>query len=578
MNDRHLELFIQLIANNIGLHIRPQDRTALSQKIIVRMKNLNLSIPEKYYQLLEADTEQSQKEWRKLIVLLTTTESYFLRDLGQFKLLEKVVLPQIIEYKNHLKEVSGLNPSLRIWSAGCSTGEEAYSLAILLEKLLPDWENWNILILGTDINEEALEKAKQGIYSPWSFRLVNPGVQQQYFNQYKNEWIIEQKLVKNVKFRYGNLVKDEYPNRSDEINNMDLILCRNVFVYFEAQYIALVLKKFYNTLSAGGYLMTSHAELHGQVLDQFRAIIFPESVIYQRSNVGQKEVDRMPPYISNIGEATNHSQQELAGLEPSNSAPQKLAETEIKPTAKLESRVFPLGEDSLLSPTLPIPVLFPISNTTESLTSLKVREPVDNILRSSDGKPEENNTVNTRQISSSLTVEKDRQRASINLLQEAEEFFKNKTYFEAIKKAEQVIELYPHSFKAYYLLAEVYANLGKYEQAINYCQKAIQVDSLSVITYHLLAHIAEEKGDVEAAKNLLKKIIYLCPSFICAYLDLGNIYAGEGNVKRAKKMYATSCELLKTLPPDSLIEPQGKITASELLKYVKAVLVKLSIQ
>ncbi|MDB9514889.1 tetratricopeptide repeat protein [Kamptonema animale CS-326] len=578
MNDRHLELFIQLIANNIGLHIRPQDRTALSQKIVVRMKNLNLSIPENYYQLLEADTEQSQKEWRKLIILLTTTESYFLRDVGQFKLLEKVILPEIIEYKNQLKETSGMNPSIRIWSAGCSTGEEAYSLAILIQKLLPNWENWNILILGTDINEEALDKAKQGSYSPWSFRLVNPGLQQQYFNQHKNEWIIEDKLVKNVKFRYGNLVKDDYPNLSDDINNMDLILCRNVFVYFEAQYIALVLKKFYNTLRTGGYLMTSHAELHGQVLDQFRAIIFPESVIYQRSDVGQKEVSRMPPYISNIGESTNNSQQELSGLEPSNSTPKKLAETEIKPTAKLEPRVSPRGEDSLLSPKLPVPVLFPISNTTETPKPLKVRELVDNILRSSDGKPEENNTVNTRQISSSLTVEKERQRAGINLLQEAEAFCKNKTYFEAIKKAEQVIELYPHNFKAYYLLAEIYANLGKYEQAINYCKKAIQVDSLSVFPYHLLAHIAEENGDLEAAKNLLKKVIYLCPSFISAYLDLGNIYAGEGNVKRAKKMYATSCELLKILPPDSLIEQQGKITASELLKYVKAVLVKLSIQ
>lgn len=578
MNDRHLELFIHLIANNIGLHIRPQDRTALSQKIVVRMKNLNLSIPEKYYQLLEADTEQSQKEWRKLIVLLTTTESYFLRDIGQFKLLEKVILPKIIEYKNQLKEVSGLNPSLRIWSAGCSTGEEAYSLAILIQKLLPNWDNWNILILGTDINEEALEKAKQGIYSPWSFRLVNPGLQQQYFNQHKNEWIIEDKLVKNVKFRYGNLVKDDYPNISDDINNMDLILCRNVFVYFEAQYIALVLKKFYNTLRAGGYLMTSHAELHGQVLDQFQAIIFPESVIYQRSEVGQKEVSRMPPYISNIGEATNNSQQELAGLDLSSSAPDKLAETEIKPILKLEPRLSPLGEDSLLSPTLPIPVLFPISNTTETRTPLQNREPGDNMLGSSDGTPEQNKTVNTRQISSSLTVEKERQKAGINLLQEAEAFFKNKTYVEAIKKAEQVIELYPYNFNAYYLLAEIYANLGKYDRAINYCHQAIQVDSLSVFPYHLLAHIAEEKGDLEAAKNLLKKIIYLCPSFISAYLNLGNIYAGEGNIKRAKKMYATSCELLKSLPPDTLIEQQGKITASELLKYVKAVLVKLSIQ
>ncbi|MDF0555720.1 CheR family methyltransferase [Kamptonema sp. UHCC 0994] len=579
MNDTHLELFIQLIANNTGLHIRPQDRATLSQKIGVRMKTINLSIPEKYYQLLEADTEQSQREWRSLIVLLTTNESYFLRDRGQFKLLEKVILPELIEYKNQLKNASDLMRSLRIWSAGCSTGEEPYSLAILIQKLIPDWEQWNILILGTDINEEALEKAKQGTYSHWSFRLVNPELQQRYFNQHKTEWIVEDKLIKNVKFRYGNLVKDDYPNMLDDINNMDLILCRNVFVYFESQSIAIVLKKFYNTLRSGGYLMTSHAELHGQSLGQFQAKIFPESVVYQRNEVGQKEHYQMPLYSSNVGEATDKFKQEFTELDFSSSAPAKLTEIEIKSVPKLERIVSSIAENSPLSARMSIPSLFPISNATETPTPLvKIREPLEKILQSSYVTRGEDHTVNTAPILFSLTVEKERQIAGINLLLEAEAFFKSKTYAEAIKKAEQVIELYPHNFHAYYLLAEIYANLGKHELAINYCQQAISVDSLSVFPYHLLAHIAEEQGDLEAAKNLLKKIIYLCPSFISAYLELGNIYDLEGNVKRAKKMYNTSCEILKILPPDTLIEQQGKITASELLKYVKAVLVKLSIQ
>ena len=499
MNDTHLELFIQLIANNTGLHIRPQDRAALSQKIGVRMKTLNLSMPEKYYQLLEADTEQSQREWRALIVLLTTTESYFLRDKGQFKLLETVIIPELIEYKNQLKNTSGLMRSLRIWSAGCSTGEEPYSLAILIQKLIPDWEQWNILILGTDINEEALEKAKQGTYSHWSFRLVNPDLQQQHFNQHKTEWIIEDKLIKNVKFKYGNLVKDDYPNMSNDLNNMDLILCRNVFVYFEAQSIAIVLKKFYNTLRSGGYLMTSHAELHGQSLGQFQAKIFPESVVYQRCEVGKKELSRIPSYIPQIGEATDKSQQELTELNLSISASKKLAETEIKSVAKLEQIASSIAENLPLSARVSIPGLFPISNATETPTPLvKIREPLEKILRSSYETPGENNTVNTTLISPSLTVEKER------MLEEAEAFFKSKTYTEAIKKAEEFIELYPHNFHAYYLLAKIYANLGKYELAINYCQQAISVDSFSVFPYHLLAHIAEEQGDVETAKNLLK--------------------------------------------------------------------------
>ncbi|NJK74869.1 MAG: chemotaxis protein CheR [Microcoleus sp. SU_5_6] len=285
MNDALIHLFIQLISSRIGLQVRPQDRTALSQKILTRMKAIKLALPEKYYQLLTERSLESQKEWRQLVLLVTTNESYFMRDKGQFSLLEKVILPELIEQKIKLKKTLGIQPTLRLWSAGCSTGEEPYSLVILLKQLISDWSEWKILVLGSDINDAALEKAKRGIYSEWSFRLVDSQVQSRYFKQHKNEWEIDVNLRHSVDFKSVNLVSDNFPNLYNNIYNMDLIVCRNVFVYFEAKYISIVLKKFAQTLKPGGYLMTGHAELHGQTAGEFKPKIFPESVVYQRCDL-----------------------------------------------------------------------------------------------------------------------------------------------------------------------------------------------------------------------------------------------------------------------------------------------------
>lgn len=292
MNDAQTQLFIQLIAAQTGLQIRPQDRSALSQKLLTRMKAVKIAFPENYYQILATPSLESQSEWRELALLLTTNESYFMRDKGQFSLLEKVIFPELIEHKIKLEQTLGIKPTLRIWSAGCSTGEEPYSLVIILTKLILDWEKWKILVLGTDINQAAIEKAKRGIYSPWSFRLVDSELQTQYFERRKTEWEIDRKLRELVSFSSINLVTDNFSNIYTDIQNMDLILCRNVFVYFESQYISQVLKKFAKTLRPGGYLMTGHAEVHSHMMNEFQAKVFPESVVYQVKNVAGEELGK----------------------------------------------------------------------------------------------------------------------------------------------------------------------------------------------------------------------------------------------------------------------------------------------
>lgn len=315
---------------------------------------------------------------------------------------------------------------------------------------------------------------------------------------------------------------------------MDMILCRNVFVYFDSPAISVVLKKFYNTLVPGGCLMTAHTELYGQDVGNFQVDVLPESVIYRRrenNSVG---------YDLNLRLAATQK----VSLTPN-------TDIEKYPTApavvtKVPTRVtaLPTSNEGLTAP------LF--SRKAESM----VREMPNSVSESTSAKTEKN-------------FDKTASRA---LLKEAQTLFQKEAYTEAIIKAEQAIALHTQNFDAYYLLAQAYANLGEHNKAIYYCQQALEIDSLSVRPYHLLAHIAEEKKDFEKAKLFFKTIIYLAPSFIPAYLELGSIYQREGNTARAKKMLTIAMELLKELAPSATVEQESPVTAGELLVYVKKML------
>lgn len=275
MEQELLQKFRQSIANHTGLQIREQEREALEETLSSRAKTLQFSQPEEYYELLESGSVKGKAEWELLIALLTNQESYFFRDKGQFKILSEHILPEII--KSNRK-----HRTLRLWSAGCSTGEEPFSLAMLVDQLLPQRDGWDICILGTDIKEAALAKARLGIYSPWSFRLVEPGIQQRFFQEQPGGYKLDARICNLVTFRRGNLFKDKFPCVADGFHSMDLILCRNVFIYFEASAVSIVLDKFSQTLRDGGYLMTGHAELSTPNIKQLHPRILPGSVVYQR--------------------------------------------------------------------------------------------------------------------------------------------------------------------------------------------------------------------------------------------------------------------------------------------------------
>ena len=203
----------------------------------------------------------------------TSGETYFFRDHGQFDLLRLRLLPELIERRRNTK-------ALRLWSAGCASGEEAYSLAMLVDMLLPERDGWDILILGSDINQTALTKARRGRYGQWSFRMVPPALQQRYFRSLGDEWALDERIRRMVTFLAGDLIGE--PSAGEEWQDMDLILCRNVFIYFAVNTVTTVADKLAAALSEGGYLLTGHTELIGHRVQDLRSRLFTEGVVYQR--------------------------------------------------------------------------------------------------------------------------------------------------------------------------------------------------------------------------------------------------------------------------------------------------------
>lgn len=267
--------FTTLIARRTGLVVKSNDRHKIAKELLQRAKQLKLNSPENYYQHLVSQTSRSNREWQQLIGILTNNESYFFRDRSQIELLKNIILPELISRSQKYR-------TLRICSAGCSTGEEPYTIAIILKELIPDYRQWNLSILGIDIDRQALQKARLGIYSEWSFRGVEPQIRRKYFQLVDNGFQLTADIKRMVSFSRLNLVEDDFLSPKYNLRNIDLLICRNVFIYFSDEAIARVLNKFYYSLQPLGYLVTGHTEIAHRDLSKFRIQIYKESIVYQR--------------------------------------------------------------------------------------------------------------------------------------------------------------------------------------------------------------------------------------------------------------------------------------------------------
>lgn len=503
------EDFVELIAGQTGIEIRAQNYGSMGDNIISRVKALHLSSPQAYYNLLSTTTPESEEEWQKFVCLVTNRESYFFRDKGQFNLLRNTLLPELIRRNQRIK-------TLRICSAGCSTGQEPYSIAILLRELIPDLQNWNLIILGIDINRESLDHGKRACYNTWSFRQVEEDIKDRYFKNAAGYYHLSEDIRTLVRFHQVNLTRDPFPRLNSELRDMDLIICRNVFIYFTDQAIAHVVEKFFNTLKPNGYLLTGHAELNNHHIKAFQAKLFPESVVYQRRS-------------GDFQQLANH---------PS-------------PTQSFRPKAPPL-ETPEPAPKTPQPLF------TQNFTSVPVAP-----IRSSPATPAKTTpTVTSTEKATNNNAEPD-------ILQEVKQLFKNKSYQLAQTKLEQILRRSPNHYDGSYLMAELQANLGNYEKAKQWCQTAINLNAFTATPHYLIAHIEEEQGRFEEAKKALKTVMYLDPDSVAAYINLSGLYQREGDLTRAKKMQQSAFKILQRLPKDSTIKELDNITVEALLSELQ---------
>jgi len=219
----------------------------------------------------------TQRQIEALTQAFTVGETYFFRDPRSLAALEHHVLPELIQARrrNHRR--------LRIWSAGCCTGEEAYSIAILLDRLLPDIADWQITLLGTDVNTRFLQKAAEGIFGDWSFRDAPSWLRDNYFRPVgRSRFAIVPRIRSMATFAYLNLCEDAYPSLTNNTNAMDLILCRNVLMYFSTARAQHVIHNFHRSLIANGVFLVSAVETSVHIDQHFAALPFEGATVYRK--------------------------------------------------------------------------------------------------------------------------------------------------------------------------------------------------------------------------------------------------------------------------------------------------------
>lgn len=280
-----LEQASAVVARRIGLHF-PEERWAdLQTGLKAACEELGLERPgECLAKLIAGDLSVQQMEI--VVGHLTVGETYFFREPATSELLRLVILPRLIEHR------TASNKSLRLWSAGCCTGEEAYSLAITCLQALPDPSGWNLSVLATDINQKFLAKARAGVYSPWSFRGTPKAIKDRYFtSQDERSFVIDPKIKKYVTFRYLNLAEDAFLSLHNGTNGIDIIFCRNVLMYFTHEHQRRVVQGLFESLVEGGLLLVNPAEGSPSLFPQFARKEFDGIWTYSResaSSHGQK--------------------------------------------------------------------------------------------------------------------------------------------------------------------------------------------------------------------------------------------------------------------------------------------------
>jgi chemotaxis protein methyltransferase CheR len=275
-SDSQWSALSDFIATTLGLHFPRGRWPDLERQTRLAAKDLGFGGLEPFLAWLGSEPLTSA-HLETLASHLTVAETYFWREPQAFEALRDRILPELIRSKGPGER------RLRIWSAGCATGEEPYSIAIALRHALPALRDWDVILLATDLNPGNLRRAALGKYGEWSFRNAPPGFREDHFIPTGDGKVeIRPEIREMVTFSPLNLVEDTFPSPLNNTHAMDLIFCRNVLMYFLPETAQAVGQRFYEALTEGGWLIVSASELSQQLFPQFTSVAYPGAIVYRR--------------------------------------------------------------------------------------------------------------------------------------------------------------------------------------------------------------------------------------------------------------------------------------------------------
>jgi chemotaxis protein methyltransferase CheR len=273
--------FRDLIHRHSGIYLEESKLDSLRISLVTRATRLGYGTLNDYYDALGRD----EREFNELLNLVTINETSFFRFPAQFDALRDSVVPEIMARKEPGDR------DLRVWSAGCSTGEEPYSIAMALLDTGITASGWKPQVLGTDVSTTALARAKSGVYGKRAMMNITPDIISRHFERtMSGDYRVNDRVRSIVDFGYQNLIKEPYP--LSLMGNWDIIFCRNVTIYFRIESTRRVVRNFFNSLNEGGYLFIGHSETLTSISDDFEAVEVGGVFLYRKKPAPSRRLVR----------------------------------------------------------------------------------------------------------------------------------------------------------------------------------------------------------------------------------------------------------------------------------------------
>jgi chemotaxis protein methyltransferase CheR len=382
---------------------------------------------------------------------------------------------------------------------------------MLLAELVPDFNAWDVTVLGTDINRQSLEKARRGIYTKWSFRGVPEALRDRYFEpEGGGAFAVRPKFKDRVSFAYLNLAWDPYPSLQNNTNAMDVIFCRNVMMYFVPQLVQNVIRRYCQCLVEGGWFVTAPSESSLLLASEFTSVPFDGATLYRkdsRKRAVPTVRTQVPPIAAKPAVETSAAGRPVPALK--SAAPRDRAKSFAPPTMAPSAKRRPLPYEEALA-------AYRAGRYAEAAATLQSLLGADGCR--GKGQAGDGNT--------------------------------------------------------FALMARICANQGLLDRAVEWSQKAIVADKVNPGFYYLLATILEEQYQVKDAVQALQRALYLDPDFILAQYALGNIALRENRRKEAQRHFRNAALLLSRIPKDDILPESEGVTAGRLLEIVETMTVK----